>query len=197
MEIQQTSLQTLAKAGAGAAIAAAAVLTLFVLPAEAGIDPTGVGSALGLTRISEGDGGSKSAAPAAQSAAVPANAAAGVPDKAAIVKTGSLRSDEMTITLAPDEGAEIKAHMNAGDHFVFRWEAEGGPVKLDMHGERPNSDEFSSYWEESGLTEGQGSFTAPFAGTHGWYWRNKGESPVTVKVKTSGFYKDLFRPAAE
>jgi hypothetical protein len=196
MDLQQTSGRTLAKAAAGAAVVAAAVLTLFVLPAEAGIDPTGVGSALGLTRISESGDESKSVAPATQDAAAPA-AAGAVPDKAAIVKTGSLRSDEMTITLAPDEGAEIKAHMNAGDHFVFRWEATGGPVKLDMHGERPNSDEFSSYWEESGLTEGQGSFTAPFAGTHGWYWRNKGETPVTVKVKTSGFYKDLFRPAAE
>ena len=47
------------------------------------------------------------------------------------------------------------------------------------------------------LSEAQGSFTAPFAGTHGWYWRNKGETPVTVTVKTTGFYKDLFRPEAE
>ena len=197
MEVQQTSVQTLAKAGAGAAIVAAAVLTLFVLPAEAGIDPTGVGSALGLTRMSESGDESENAAPAADTTAAPAAAPGAVPDKDSIVKTSPLRSDEMTLTLAPDEGAEIKAHMKAGDHFVFRWEAKGGPVKLDMHGERPNSDEFSSYWEESGLTEGQGSFTAPFAGTHGWYWRNRGETPVTVKVRTSGFYQDLFRPEAE
>ena len=197
MEVQQTSVQTLAKAGAGAAIVAAAVLTLFVLPAEAGIDPTGVGSALGLTRMSGSGDETESAAPAAETSAAPAAAPGAVPDKASIVKTSPLRSDEMTITLAPDEGAEIKAHMKAGDHFVFRWEAKGGPVKLDMHGERPNSDEFSSYWEESGLTEGQGSFTAPFAGTHGWYWRNRGETPVTVKVRTSGFYQDLFRLEAE
>ncbi|PHQ61393.1 MAG: hypothetical protein COC10_12180, partial [Sphingobium sp.] len=40
---------TLAKATSGAALAAAAIVTLFVLPAEYGIDPTGVGTALGLT----------------------------------------------------------------------------------------------------------------------------------------------------
>ncbi|MEO6359771.1 MAG: hypothetical protein ABIO43_04245 [Sphingomicrobium sp.] len=192
MEVPQTSPETLIKASAGAAIAAAAVLGLFVLPAEAGIDPTGVGSALGLTRMSASGG--ETSSPAPDMAAVPAVSASEVPDKVAILKTGPMRTDEMTLRLAPDEGAEIKAHMKAGDHFVFRWDVKGGPVKLDMHGERPNSGEFSSYWEESGLTEGQGSFTAPFAGTHGWYWRNRGEKPVTVTVKTTGFYQDLFRP---
>ena len=38
----ETSPATLAKASAGAAAAAALVFTLFVLPAETGIDPTGV-----------------------------------------------------------------------------------------------------------------------------------------------------------
>src|SRR3712207_4247525 len=82
---------------------------------------------------------------------------------------------------------------------LFRsWESTGGPVKVDMHGERPTAgeDEFSSYWEERELSSAQGSFTAPFTGTHGWYWRNKGETPVRVKVRTTGFYQDLFRPEA-
>ena len=75
----------------------------------------------------------------------------------------------------------------------------GGPVKVDMHGEPPNAgdEEFTSYWEERQLSSAQGSFTAPFTGKHGWYWRNKGETPVTVKLRTSGFYQDLFRPHAE
>jgi hypothetical protein len=86
--------------------------------------------------------------------------------------------------------------MVKGDSLIFRWEAQGGPVKLDMHGEPPNptEDEFTSYWKDNEIQEAQGSFTAPFDGTHGWYWRNNGETPVTVTVRTSGFYKDLFRP---
>ena len=43
----------------------------------------------------------------------------------------------------------------------------------------------------------EGDFTAPFDGTHGWYFRNKGDTPVTVTVKTVGFYKDLFQPKGE
>jgi hypothetical protein len=42
-------------------------------------------------------------------------------------------------------------------------------------------------------TEAQGSFIAPFDGTHGWYWRNRGDQPVTVKLKVSGFYEKIFK----
>jgi hypothetical protein len=192
METLHVSPKGLAKASAGAAIAAALVLTLFVLPAEAGIDPTGIGGAIGLTRMSEG---SATAPVEAASAPAPATLLA-VPDRASIEKKTALRSDEMEIKLQPHQGAEIKAHMQAGDHFVFRWESSGGPVKVDMHGEPPNAgdDEFTSYWQERQLGSAQGSFTAPFTGRHGWYWRNKGETPVTVKLRTTGFYQDLFRP---
>ena len=181
---------TLAKATGGAAIAAVAILTLFVLPAEYGIDPTGVGGALGLT----GMVAAKADAP--QAAVAPVAAAQAMPTGASIARTGTLRQDAMTITLAPHSGQEVKAHMQAGDSFVFSWATTGGPVKVDMHGEKPNAaeGEFTSYWEERAQTSAQGSFTAPFAGTHGWYWRNKGDTPVTVTVKTAGFYKDLFQP---
>ena len=185
----ETSSRTLATASAGAAVAAALVLTLFVLPAEAGIDPTGVGSALGLTRMA-------ASAEAPEEVPVAPTLPTGAPAMESIAKSTAMRSDEMTITLPPHSGTEVKAHMREGDSFVFRWEAQGGPVKLDMHGEPPNAadGEFTSYWKDKALTQAQGSFTAPFEGTHGWYWRNKGETPITIKVRTSGFYKDLFRP---
>lgn len=181
---------TLAKATGGAAIAAVAILTLFVLPAEYGIDPTGIGGALGLT----GMVAAKAEAP--EAAAAPVATVQALPTGASIARTGTLREDEMTITLAPHSGQEVKAHMQAGDSFVFSWKSTGGPVKVDMHGEKPDAAEgaFTSYWEEREQTSAQGHFTAPFAGTHGWYWRNKGDTPVTVTVKTTGFYKDLFQP---
>ncbi|MCF8709654.1 hypothetical protein [Rhizorhapis sp. SPR117] len=185
----ETSPQTLAKASAGAAVAAALVLTLFVLPAEKGIDITGLGGAIGLTRMAAA---AEPEAPVSEAPAV----APGIPAKANIVKAGALRNDAMTVILPPHSGTEVKAHMRAGDSFVFRWDVKGGLVKVDMHGERPNAadGEFTSYWKEKELGSAQGSFTAPFDGTHGWYWRNKGDRPVTVTVHTNGFYKDLFRP---
>ncbi|EXS69798.1 hypothetical protein [Sphingobium sp. Ant17] len=184
---------TLAKATGAAAIGAVAILTLFVLPAEYGIDPTGVGGALGLTgMVAEPSG----PAPATAQPATPATAPT-LPTRDSIARTTPWRQDSMTITLAPHSGQEVKAHMQQGDSFVFEWQSTGGPVKVDMHGEAPDATDgaFTSYWEEREQTNARGSFTAPFAGTHGWYWRNKGDTPVTVTVKTTGFYKDMFQPA--
>ena len=53
------------------------------------------------------------------------------------------RTDEMSITLAPGEGAEIKAQMAAGERLVYSWTATGDGVDVDMHGEsadRPGGD---------------------------------------------------------
>ena len=187
---------SLFKATAGALLGAAAIVVLFVMPAEYGIDPTGIGRLTGITGMAAGS----------EEAAVPAEASApagpltfAVPTKADIIRQGDLRSDEMTLNLEPHSGQEVKAHMQAGASYVFEWSSEGGPVKVDMHGEKVNAPEgeFTSYWEERELTGGKGSFTAPFEGTHGWYFRNKGDTPVTVKVRTTGFYKDLFKPMGE
>jgi hypothetical protein len=106
------------------------------------------------------------------------------------------RTDEMSLILAPNEGAEIKALMQGGERFVFSWTTEGGVVNFDMHGEalQALNDEFTSYWKGRNEAGGNGAFTAPFAGTHGWYWRNRGRTPVTVTVKTSGYYAKLYRP---
>ena len=43
-----------------------------------------------------------------------------------------------------------------------------------------------------GCARGKGDFTAPFNSTHGWYFRNKGETPITAK--TVGFYKFVRHP---
>ena len=189
------SPSALAKATGGAAIAAVAILTLFVLPAEYNIDPTGVGTALGLTGMVSGE--AEAEAPATTTTPVAGQVA--IPTKATIAKTTAWRHDEMTITLEPHSGQEVKAHMTTGDSFVFSWKSTGGPVKAEMHGEKANAaeGEFTDYWKELELTGGQGDFTAPFDGTHGWYFRNKGDAPVTVTVKTVGFYKDLFQPKGE
>ncbi len=183
---------TLAKATGGAVIAAAAILTLFVLPAEYGIDPTGVGTSMGLNAMLTGKAEAMPVAKAAPTASA-------IPTKASIAKSAPWRQDEMTITLEPHSGQEVKAHMTKGDSFIFQWASTGGPVKAEMHGEKVDAaeGEFTDYWNELELTGGQGDFTAPFDGTHGWYFRNKGDTPVTVSIKTVGFYKDLFRPQGE
>lgn len=89
----------LAKATGGAIVAAAAILTLFVLPAEYGVDPTGIGSALGLKGMVAG--GAKDAA-SIQTPTVSTDGA--TPTKASIIRSTPWRQDEMTITLPPHSG---------------------------------------------------------------------------------------------
>jgi hypothetical protein len=183
----QLSSADLARATVGAALAAAALLVVVVLPAEYGIDPTGIGPVLGLYRE-----------PAAE--ALPANAAGGAGSSAA--GAGSLftsptpyRNDEMSITLAPGEGAEIKAQMAAGERLVYSWTATGNGVDVDMHGEAADGTGGDrSYQAGEFQTSGHGAFEAPMAGNHGWFWQNLNDDPVTVSVKTAGFYTRLFRP---
>ena len=176
----------LAKASLSAAAVAGAVLVLFVLPAEAGIDPTGVGGAVGLAGMSTAE--------AATVAPDPVQSA--IPSQASIEARVPWRKDVETIELAPHSGIEVKSHMAKGDSFIFEWEASGGPVKVDMHGEPPNAadDEFTSYWKVKQTNRQAGTFVAPFEGNHGWYWRNKGDKPVTIRLEMSGYYPDLYRP---
>jgi hypothetical protein len=186
------TLQQLGKATGAALAAAALILTVAVLPAEYGIDPLGAGRMLGIAKL---NGGAKKA-PDVVTPGNPGNpgAATGAP----VARTAAvLRSDEMSVTLQPGEGAEVKALMRKGEHFVFSWATDGAPVKADMHGEpeHAKANEFTTYWKEPAQTGAQGTFTAGFDGIHGWFWRNKGAQPVTIKVKVSGFHQKLYRPS--
>lgn len=89
------------------------------------------------------------------------------------------------------------ARKRAGMALVFSWSADA-PIRSDMHGEphNPKPNEFTTYWKEKQQQSGSGNFSAPFDGSHGWFWRNKTAQPVTVKVRVSGFYEKLYRPAA-
>ena len=187
----------LVKASAVALLLAAVVLALIVLPAEYGIDPTGIGQRLGLAAMSDADESedAQEAAPVQLVDETRVTEPVSVLD-AVWERDTEFRTDEMSITLKPNEGGEIKALMAAGDRMMFSWKTDGGGVNFDMHGEALNAakDEFTSYWKGRDQATAHGAFEAPFAGTHGWYWRNRGSVPVTVRVKTSGYYEKLFEP---
>ena len=195
------TLPQLIKTTGLALIVAGIILITIVLPAEFGIDPTGIGKALGLTSLNDNSRQTQPVTlPIKQALSISSNTTAIEPVEQLLTSTVvksevPFRSDEMTITLQEDEGSEIKALMKKGEQFVFAWTTDGGKVNFDMHGEQPNAGEaFTSYWKNKQQTSANGTFVAPFDGTHGWYWRNRGNKPVTIKVKVSGFYNKLYQP---
>jgi hypothetical protein len=173
------SVPQLVRAIAIAIVVAAVILVVAVLPAEYRIDPTGLGARIGLLRPPQ----------PAIDMSIPISAEAA----ATVTKAEALyRSDEMTLTLKPGEGAEIKATMRKGDTYVFSWIVEGGAVEFDMHGEHGDgSGGEASYAKGEDAASGHGTFHAPFDGRHGWYWQNLTWEPVTVKLRTSGFYSKI------
>lgn len=204
------SVKSLLKATVVAIIVAALVLVTTVLPAEYGIDPTGIGTKLGLTRLGEASSDTSTGVsnaveelqptadvkPAEEKLDAVGQPLKPVDDTAVTKHEGDYHEETMTVSLEPGKGAEIKAHMNGGESFVFTWTVAGGEVASDMHGDKidAKNDEYTSYWIEGAMAKASGSFIAPFEGKHGWYWLNRGDKPVTVTVKVSGFYKELFRP---
>lgn len=175
------SLSQLCKATALAACVAMVLLVTVILPAEYGIDPIGAGHALGLSRLRE---------PSVPDSPDP------IPPEAPstlLQRAGPFRSDDVSIILKPGEGAEIKATMQKSDRFVYSWSAKGGPVDFDMHGEEFNAPagDYTSYSKKKQQASDNGAFVAQFHGLHGWYWENKGTQPVTIDLKTSGFYEKV------
>lgn len=189
-----------------AAIVGAIVLTVAVLPAEYGIDPTGAGKAMGLTRLHTPE----TAVPTKESptAAVTPNPAPAVqgstvsaPGERRALTVSSrpavaYRTDQMEIVLAAGKGLEVKTHLAKGDTLIYAWKTGNGEkLKHDFHGEPVNAkeDEFESFILEDGVSESKGTLIAPFTGVHGWYWENTTQAPVKVVLKASGFYTGIFR----
>jgi hypothetical protein len=101
------------------------------------------------------------------------------------------RTDEMSLTLAPGDGAEIKLVMVKGAKTNYAWTANGAVVNFDTHGD--GGGENISYQKGRGVAEDEGVLEAAFDGNHGWYWRNRSDAVVTVTLKTTGAYTQIKR----
>ncbi len=185
-----------------AAVSAVVLLYTVVLPAEYGVDPTGIGKALGLTPMGEiktrlakeaaEDAAATAGAPPAAANSVPSpGAAAPTAPPTVPVTSGPNGRDEMSFTLTPGQGTEIKLKMKEGEKALYAWSVQGGAVNFDTHGD--GSGRSISYEKGRGVASDDGELIAAFTGNHGWFWRNRGQADVTVTLKTGGDYSDIKR----
>jgi len=179
-----------------AALVAGIILTVAVLPAEYGIDPTGAGRAMGLTSLK-----APAAAAAPVSTPVVAGSTVSAPGEQRQLTVSSrpavaYRADEMEITLPAGKGLEVKTHLAKGATLIYSWKTKNAEkVNHDFHGEPVNAkeNEFESFILDDQISESRGTLIAPFTGVHGWYWQNRTAAPVTVVLRASGFYTEIFR----
>lgn len=181
----------LVKATAFALATATVLLVTVVLPAELAVDPTGAGRLLGFAEMGE-----IKQQLAAEAAADEQNAAvAEVRALAASSTSGpeaAKRTDVTELTLAPGEGAEVKATMSDGASLQYEWSVQGGHVNFDTHADAPGIS-YYGYGKGRQSTGESGKLVAAFDGSHGWFWRNRSGATVTVTLETNGSYTEIKR----
>ena len=107
------------------------------------------------------------------------------------------RSDVIDVPIqADDRGLEYMIRMKAGDTVVYSWEvlsiANAQSFYTEFHGHteaEPGQGGDLMFYEKASGATASGSLIAPWHGIHGWYWQNKSEAPVTVRLRMAGFYE--------
>ena len=191
-----------------AALIATGLLVTTVLPAEYGIDPTGVGSVLGLTKMGERKAARIAESKAPVTAVAPGVAAAAQAPSATVQSAAPAitspaspapqpvapsQLDTTTITLKPDQATEIKLVMRKDGLVRYQWTVDGGTVNYDTHGDQGTTIKYHGYGKGKNSKGDVGTLKAAFDGKHGWYWRNRSGATVTITLKTDGAYEKIVR----
>lgn len=205
------SSRRLLRSTAIAAVVAVLLLVTTVLPAEYGIDPTGIGRVLGLKQMGDikvslareaaADAAADAAAAAAEEAADSLAAAGAIlpasgAGATATADTTAARTHDTRVTMQPGEGKEVKLVMQRGNRATYSWSTDRGVVNFLTHGDTTNAppNTYHTYGKGSAVRSDEGMIEAVFDGFHGWFWRNRTQEIITVTLRTSGDYKEIKAP---
>ncbi|MCG7522611.1 transmembrane anchor protein [Ruegeria sp. Ofav3-42] len=177
-------------AGASAAV----ILVTVVLPAEYGIDPTGIGRALGLKEMGEiktqlADEAEADRELESQDQSSLLNNVLGLFVGSAHAQEAEVWQDETSFILTPGDSAEWKLVMDEGATAEYRMIVTDGRVNFDLHGH--GGGKSITYEKGRGSTGAEGIIEAAFDGEHGWFWRNRDSGDVSVMVQVRGDYSEI------
>ena len=155
-------------------------LVVGVLPAEFGVDPTGLGRRLGLLALADVK---------AQMAAFEQARDLRPSLETVTPQDQKFHEDTITFVLAPREFIEYKYRLEKGEALLYSWQATT-PVNVEFHAEPDGAPKgyAETYEKRQGVADASGTLTAPFAGIHGWYWENASDHQVTVTLSSAGFF---------
>lgn len=153
---------------------AASVLVVAVLPAEYGVDVTGAGRALGLLDLYAAQG-------AVTETLTPA------PEGPVFSRSDGYRTDARSLTLGAYGTLEFKYELDESAAMIYDWTASDA-VGFDFHTEPASNPDASESFEKGEASTGRGAYVAPYAGIHGWYWKNNTDHDVTITLTSAGFY---------
>ncbi len=182
-------------------VTAGFLLVLVVMPAEYGIDPTGIGEALGLKRMGEikvmlnaeaaqdlTRNQSTEDAPQEIQADLSTST-----EPAETAPSAHIQTHEMQVTLTPGQGAEIKVEMKKAQRVQFTWWTDGEKANFDAHADSKTLKINYHNYSKGSVQRATGELEAAFDGSHGWFWRNRGSETMIITLQTQGEYSSIKR----
>ena len=108
-----------------------------------------------------------------------------------VAQQGLFKVDSMEFTLAPKEGMEYKYRLEKGAGMLFSWTATA-PVHYELHSEPDAGPKgyAETFDKQDSRDSGHGNYVAPFPGIHGWYWENRTDQDVIVRIVSAGHYTE-------
>ena len=219
-DIQLPSSKKLIKSTAIAAVSSVVVLVACVMPAEYGIDPTGIGKAIGLVEMGEikqslaeeaeqGMGGntggfaeefdisgdSTGVSEATQALGQTQANTTDSNENEPVRMIPAVTKESISIDLKPGQSTEVKLAMPKDASVTFDWKSSGGGLNYDTHGDKVGApkDFYHGYGKGRNEVQQSGKLTAAFDGKHGWFWRNRNKETVTVTLNVEGQFSEMKR----
>ncbi len=182
------------------------ILVTAVLPAEYGIDPTGIGKRAGFTKLYQ---------PAEQNILTPSMGIVAQPaykllklegggsepeierpaeaNNPAPEKQYEEREDSIQISIRAGKGMEYKVRMLKYGRLKFEWQTDKGAVYYDCHGDvkqaNPPKDIYFESYAISYSNNVIGNIVSPYEGKHGWYFKNINAFDIKISIRMKGQYE--------
>jgi hypothetical protein len=171
-------------------VVASFLLLLVILPAEYGVDPTGVGHALGLKKMGEIKKSLEKEA-LTEPEILKDNLTKNEKVKSEIFEE---KQDIMEVEIASGEAIEIKLEMKKGAIAQYKWSTENGALNFNLHGDGyKGMHKTATYKKGKMVASDKGELVAEFDGYHGWFWRNRNDATVKVLLEVTGDFIQMKR----
>ena len=197
-DVVNSSRRRIVRSILGSVLISFILLVAIILPAEYGLDLTGLGHWLGLNEMSKSArtikvvdvvGGNINY----KMVKIPAHGQPVSLPNPLVHQEEMLgvMTRQMQITIPPEKSTEIKMVLKSGKMILYSWRVNQGDVYADFHGHNPivNDKFWVRYKEDQEGSSGNGSLVAPFDGEHGWYFLNYNDFPVTITLDMQGYFE--------
>ena len=171
-------------------VVASFLLLLVILPAEYGVDPTGVGEFIGLKKMGEIKISLEKEA-LTEPEILKDNLTKNEKVKSEIFEE---KQDIMEVEIASGEAIEIKLEMKKGAIAQYKWSTENGALNFNLHGDGyKGMHKTATYKKGKMVASDKGELVAEFDGYHGWFWRNRNDATVKVLLEVTGDFIQMKR----